>query len=305
MILTGPMAGAFTYLFLYLAMSSAQALDAANHTWQLSAPGQQTMTVSILNGLDEPGALMLNTESENLFQTSLNRSQLLEVCEDKNSHFPSFIITEVLEGVGLEQAYALTKTTGWQLTALGNIEGVSTVNEIVGCSTAESNWTLNGEAITCECDFNEAMKHQWQGEQWLNLLDGFQTGLYFNKSPLRLRPSKLMDTARVEQLLAKARANRTLTLDKTVKGRQWVIIEHINNIYGSFSLGLMKQNKHWFVWYYVMGNSKSFYAINGIALSKSNELSAALCIEGCDWWGKEARVNIHLETLLFTVVERD
>ena len=106
-------------------------------------------------------------------------------------------------------------------------------------------------------------------------------------------------------MLAQAQADKAIIFNETVNEHQWAIIEYKNGIYGSFSIGILKQDKHWSVWYYVLGNSKSFNTINDIERPSANRLSATLCIEGCNWWGKLANVDIGLDTLSLEVIERE
>lgn len=291
--------------FLFFAVQFGHALEASNRNWQLSAPGEKAMAISISSGFDEPGSLTLSIDQNNVFERPMNRGELYDVCLEKSTRYPSFIVTEVLEGIGVEQGYVLRKDASWQLITLPNVDGVESIDELEGCTTAASNWSLDGAAVNCECDFSGVIRQQLRGNNWHDLLGEFQTGLYLNASAAQLDPRLIEDTAQVDQLVAEARANEVITFEETVKNRHWAIIEHRNSIYGSFSLGMFKQDKHWAVWYYVLGNSKSFNAISNIDRPSENVLSGTLCITGCDWWGRLANVEISLDTFKVDVIERE
>ncbi|MBB5187552.1 hypothetical protein HNQ57_001821 [Zhongshania antarctica] len=291
--------------FLFFVVQFSLALEASNRSWQLSAPGKKAMAISISSGFDEPGRLTLSIDKNNIFERPMNRGELYGVCLEKSTDFPSFIVAEVLEGVGLEQVYVLRKDNSWQLITLPSVGGVGSVDELEGCTTAASNWSLDGTTVNCECDFSGVIRQQLQWNNWHDLLGEFQTGLYLNASAAQLNPRIIEDAAQVDHLVAEARANEVITFEETVNNRHWVIIEHRNPIYGSVSLGMFKQDKQWSVWYYVRGNSKSFNAISDIDRPSENLLSGTLCIAGCDWWGSLASVDIALDTLMFAVVERE
>jgi len=291
-------------LLLYpvlLAASSSHAFEQSSRNWQLTGPKQQSMALSIVNRPDEPGTLTLSVDGHALFERPMRHGELLGVCLDKRTRSPSFIVSDIMEGVGLEQASLLRKDTEWQLLAIPSVEGISRVDEIAGCYRTVSNWTLNGDVINCECDIDDLIKPQVMEEQWHDLLGDYQTGLYLNSLTGQLNPRVIDDTARVETLLAQARADEAIIFDETVNEYQWAIIEQKNGIYGSFSIGMLKQDMHWSVWYYVLGNSKSFNTINDVERLNTNRLSATVCIEGCDWWGKLANVDIGLDTLMIKV----
>jgi hypothetical protein len=290
---------------LFFAASSTHALEYLSRSYQLSGPDQKSMALRISSRVDEIGTLTLSADSNEVFTSPINRGELLGICLEKGRDNPSFIMTEVLEGVGLEQAYVLSKNTDWQLRALNGVKGISSVDELAACYRAASNWTANGEAIRCECDFGDVLKQQLAVKQWHDLFGEYQTGLYLNESTSRLRPRVIGDTIQVERLLAQARADKAMTYEVTIAERQWAIVEHKDGIYGSVSIGMLKQGKHWFVWYYVLGNSKSFSAINNIDRLSVNIISATLCIEGCDWWGKLVDVDINLDTLQLQVIDRE
>jgi len=291
-------------LLLYpvlLAVSSSHALEQSSRNWQLTGPKQQAMALSIVNRPDEPGTLTLSVDGHALFERPMRHGELLGVCLDKRTRSPSFIVSDIIEGVGLEQASLLRKDTEWQLLAIPSVEGISRVDEIAGCYRTVSNWTLNGDAINCECDVDQLSKLKIFTDQWADLLNDYQTGVYFNESTSQLNPRGIENTAHIERLLKHARVYKSISFDEAVKGRRWLIIEHQNGVYGSFSLGLMKQKNRWFAWYYVPGNSKSFNTVSNIERSNANVLSAMLCIEGCNWWGKLASVDIGLDTLMIKV----
>jgi hypothetical protein len=292
------------YLSL-LAASSSHALEHSSRNWQLTAPEQKAMTLSIASRLDQPRILTLSVDGHTLFEKPMRHAELLGACQEKRTHAPRFIVSELMEGVGLEQAYMLRKNNGWQLLAIPSVEGISRVDEIAGCYRAASNWSLDGDAIDCECDVDKLSKPQLFTDQWADLLSDYQTGLYLNESTSEIKPRLIKNTAHIETLLERARANKSIRFEKAVKGRRWLIIEHKSSIYGSFSLGLIKQENYWSVWYYVRGNSKSFNTISDIENVKENLLSATMCTKECDWWGKSESVDIGLDTLILKVNERE
>ncbi|CAA0119460.1 hypothetical protein [Zhongshania aliphaticivorans] len=305
MIYIGLMTRVSTLYILLSLVSFSHALEHSSHNWQLSAPGQKPMVLSISRGLDEPGIIILSADGDNVFKKPINRGELLGACLNKKTHFPSFIMTEVMDGVGLEQAYALSKENTWELITLPSVEGISNPKEITGCYRATSNWHINNEKISCECDFDKLIKPTSVANQWRDVLGDYQTGLYLNTLTAQLSPKKVDDTAQIERLLAQARASKEIIFEEGIKGNQWAIIEHKEGIYGSFSIGILKQNSQWLIWYYVLGNSKSFNAIDDIEHSSGNMLSATLCIEECDWWGRLANVDIRLDTLEFEIIDRE
>lgn len=291
-------------VLLYTALIS-HALEYTKQEWQLSLSGENTMLLRIFSSLDEPGRVTLHTDGRPVFESPFNRGQLFGVCLDKGTRSPGFIMKEVMEGVGVEQTYVLNNVMGWQLIPITGGEGLSDVDMIEGCYSAKSDWSVNNVPISCECDFTGVINQQLVAEQWAEVLGAHQTGLYTSKLTNKLIPKELEDSAKVEQLLAQARADKLMIFDEQIMNRKWLILEYKNGVYDSFSLGLVKQDTKWRIWYHVLGNSKSFNGIKDLERLSENRLAATLCVEDCGWWGRSASVEINLNSLDFKVRELD
>ena len=113
------------------------------------------------------------------------------------------------------------------------------------------------------------------------------------------------DSEALELLLDEARKNRDIVFEQTVHGKQWVIVERQSGVYDALSLGLVRQKQQWSIWYYATGNSKAFHRIDEIEQVNPIELNMTLCIDDCDWWGKQARLGIDLETLKYHFIDID
>lgn len=260
----------------------------ASDSWQITSPNDERLFLQISTEFDKPDIISLKKDEQTLFERKMNRVSLAGVCLDKVTASPSIILSETMEGVGVQQLTVLSHKTNWQALHFHHMD------QLEDCYPAQTGWLLDDQPMDCICDFSEQERTQAFYTGWYSLLDSFPRGLHWDQTTKQLNSVLINDELGLNTLLTQARHNNTVVFDKFVDGNHWLIIEFNNGIYQSLSLGLVHQGKQWFVWYYVTGNSKAFHAIENIESPQTNELNATFCVEDCQWWGELANVNIDL-----------
>lgn len=290
-------------LFIIVFPLHAQPLTPTN--WQLLENGHEPLVLTISNDDDEFGSLSLRKNGIELYEQQVTHAELQGACVNKSTGAINVIFTDVMEGVGIEQAYALIKPPHWQLVALPQEDDSIHLEGIESCDDLMSDWTLDEEPVRCECDFNDVIKQQTIDDQWDHLLSVSLTGLYSEPPFDRLMPKLIEGSSELEALLIQAKSDKDIAFESISGERRWVIIERSRGTYQSLSVGLLKQEGQWYLWYYTTGNSKSFNAIENIKQKDNKVLAATLCVEDCDWWGQLADIKIDLMTLTIFITPHD